>query len=212
MAIVTSSRSQEPDGDTVRNQSFSQVADEQRVGPPAGVIRPDARPAPVSGGRRSFSRPSRASTQRPPGNAESRPGQIRISGLEAQQGAARDLVTGSNANELTDEDFAPEDLLSAGIAGLSEEAVAQQGRGFSSVGFSIPGFIGPRVKVPNFGNQRTADAANRFFSAGANPAPESGNQRAADKDPTRARFQSQFFPSETLKDVGVGKRRATFTL
>ncbi len=141
-----------------------------------------------------------------PGTIQSQRGGINIASPEAQQNAARNSVTARNRGELRDADFDTAALGSAGIAGLDENAVAQDQQGLSQITFSIAGVPGG-VAIPNFANKRTADAANRFNAVGSTIGSASA-QRQANADPTRAKFQTQFQRGETLKDVGGIRKRA----
>jgi len=126
------------------------------------------------------------------------------------QGAARRLVSARGRGEVRD-DAADQDLLSSpGIARQDENAVQQETQGFSSISASAVGL--PGVKVPNFADKRTAAAADRFFSGrtlGNEPTSKISTKQA-NKDPTRAAFQNQFFKSQTLADVGIGRQSRRF--
>jgi hypothetical protein len=121
------------------------------------------------------------------------------------QGAARRLVSARGRGEVRD-DAADTDLLSGpGIARTDENAVEQKTQGFSSISASAVGL--PGVGVPNFADKRTAEAANRFFSGRTLGGSKTSKipTKFANQDPTRTAFQNQFFKSQTLADVGIGR-------
>lgn len=195
---------------------FGELNDEQLLQPPPREREPrrfaqTTRGAIVGGRGVLGNRPPRTSDISP-GTIQSQRGGINIASPDAQQNAARNSVTAPNRGELRDADFDTAALGSAGIAGLDENAVAQDQQGLSQITVNIAGVGG--VAVPNFGNPRTADAANRFNAVGSRIGSAS-EQRQANADPTRAKFQTQFQRGETLKDVGGFRKRArsrfTFT-
>jgi hypothetical protein len=197
-----------------------------------GIVRPDPTLSGPSGPRR-YARTSSgaivggrgvrrtAAPSRPPAGEASRvPGQagrvtrsrdqVNQADSAAQRSAAENLVSAPDRGEIRDSDFDTAALQSAGIAGLDENAVAQQRGRFSSVSDPETGFT-----VPNLADPNTNAAFNRFYGGRTT----FGNRKTSNttgvsnpgfqnQDPTRASFQNRFFPSETLKDVGGFNRRA----
>ena len=153
-----------------------------------------------------------------PGEVRTRGNQVNVASQEAQRNAAENLVSSPNRGELRDSDFDFQALASAGVGGLTEGAVKQRNEYFSQVTDTF----GSGETVPNLGDQRTKEAFDRYFggrtqfgnrktskpSGGSGASFGVSNPGFQDKDPTRVAFQNQFFPSETLKDVGGNNRRA----
>jgi len=118
-------------------------------------------------------------------------------GDTAREGAARRLVTNTDAGEVRDFAADRELLQGPGIAGLSESAVEQESANFASVTDPTTGAV-----VPNLADEKTEAAFNRFFAPDdLTFGGDRTKQDMIDADPTRAAFQNQFFESETLKDV-----------
>lgn len=188
---------------------FGELNDEQLLQPPSRKREPrkfaETSSGAIVGGRGILgNRPRTSETS--PGSVQSRKGFINIASPDAQANAAANSVTARNKGELRDTDFDQAALASVGIAGLEAGAVTQDERRLSSISFSVPGVPGG-VSIPNFGNQRTAEAANRFNTVGHNIG-SADQQRRANADPTRAQFQTQFQRGETLKDAGGARRKA----
>jgi hypothetical protein len=187
---------------------FGELNDEQLLQPPPRKREPrkfaETTRGAIVGGRGILgNRPRTSETS--PGTVQSRQGLINIASPDAQRNAAANSVTARNRGELRDTDFDQAALASAGIAGLEAGAVTQDERRLSSVSVNIQGVGG--VSVPNFGDPRTAAAANRFNSVGHNIG-SADQQRRVNADPTRAQFQTQFQRGETLKDTGGARRKA----
>jgi hypothetical protein len=198
-----------PGGDNVIAPTpFGELNDEQLLQPPARERKPRRFAETTSGlqvGRRSsIPNPPRESDISP-GSILEQKGFINIASPDAQANAGANSVTARNRGELRDTDFDAAALHSAGIAGLEAGAVTQDERRLSSVSVNIQGVGG--VSVPNFGNPRTAEAANRFNAVG-HTIGSADQQRRANADPTRAQFQNQFQSGETLKDTGGARRKA----
>jgi hypothetical protein len=216
MPLVTSNRVQEDedrDAGVIRNTPFSAFGDQpQRGGDDSGVevIRGSGFGRARTGGRVRSRSPRRPNSLR---SSDRRP----IASPERQREAGRNLVTAENRGS-TPFDLIqkpPRDtagdanaLLQAPIGGLDENAVTQENTRFASVTDPISGH-----RVPNQADPKTREAFGRFFDTSLENSirtlgSQTPSQRDRNADPTRAAFQNQFFRSETLADVGIGKRKS----
>ena len=205
MALVPARRQQEDDefvtdasfdGTKVKRGAGASEASGVRIDRGTGFGRA------ATGGRVRSRQPRRPSQ---PSGSEKRA----IASPRRRQQAARNLVTAPDRDQLPDGRF-PRDtagdtdaLLQAPIAGLTEGAVGQEDASFKQV--TDPG---TGLTVPNQADRDTKAAFRRFFDTSFRPGVNSQipSQRDRNADPTRASFQNQFFPSETLKDSGIKKR------
>lgn len=182
MALVPASRQQDDDGFGDNDPFDTGVRVDRGTG--FGMSR--------TGGRVRSRQPRRPN---PPTQPDRRP----IASPERQREAGENLV---GAGLETGDANA---LLQAPIAGLTPGAVTQEGSRFKRVTDSTTG-----ISVPDQGDPDTKAAFRRFFDTSFRPGVNSQipSQRDRNADPTRAAFQSTFFPSETLSDLGIGKRKS----
>lgn len=186
------------DAGIIRNTPFSQFANQPtRGGESAGVAvdRGSGFGRARTGGRVRSRQPRRPSAPR---TQDRRP----IASPQRQREAARriSLVVARHPEEGD-----REALLQAPIAGLDAGAVRQEAGRFKQVSDPVTG-----LSVPDQGDEETKAAFKRFFDTSFRPDVNSQipSQRDRNADPTRASFQNAFFPSETLGDLGIGKKRS----
>ena len=192
-----------------QQRSFG-LTDDQRIENSPGAVRPTpfnrgqtqirdtGRSVTSNFARRQLQRPPQ---QRPVENpADLKPA---ASVFDVQQGGSALVSTtdgSAEANARRSQQVGT--LFDAPIAGLSEGAVEQtSGNRFATVTDPGTGF-----SAPNYADDFTREAAQRYFRGGSS-GPILGelsgvNQQTRDADPTRIDFQNQFFPSQTLTDVG----------
>jgi hypothetical protein len=192
MAIRRTQRDDTETGsDIVRSQRFGEIS-RQTDGPVANQFKRDftnrefqARGS--AGGRTAARRPPARGGSEGPTRQQLQTAAKQLPNVSRPDASGPQPDTAANQAAL----LAP----GAGIAGLSDTAVAQEGANFDSVTDPGSGFT-----VPNQADPQTRESFNRFFKGGK-------SQKGRDADPTRVAFQNRFFPSETLKDAGVGNNR-----
>lgn len=199
------------DAGIIRNTPFSDFENQPTRGGNSTGVRVDR----GSGfGRSRTGGRVRSRQPRRPRSPPSRLNRRAIASPERQRQAGRNLVSAPdkvrsifNPGGAPPRDFAGDRnaLLQAPIAGLDEGAVRQEAGRFKQVSDPVTG-----LSVPDQGDEDTKAAFKRFFDTSFRPGVNSQipSQRDRNADPTRASFQNRFFPSETLSDLDIGKRRS----